>query len=65
MKYHEFMRAQHQCRRCQWQGNGSEMELGDVHEGSGMSEYHCPKCNEYYGAVSWPEIADYENGRPQ
>src|SRR5262245_42309632 len=57
MTHEEFRAAVVTCRKCKWQGTGADMNVGEVHEGGGISEYQCPKCGEYWGAVPWPRIA--------
>lgn len=60
MNYREFKQGSITCLKCGWQGRGSEMHVGEVFEGGQISEYHCPKCGEYWGAVPWPMIDEGE-----
>jgi hypothetical protein len=63
MEYDEFKAAEITCRKCGWKGTGAEMKVGEVYEGGGIGEYHCPKCGEYWGAVQWPSIQREAEGR--
>src|SRR5262249_36972544 len=54
--HQEFKQAHIPCAPCGCQGLGADMDVGEVFEGGQISEYHCPKCGEYWGAVPWPEM---------
>ena len=58
VNYHDFKAALITCKHCNWQGLGVDMEVGEAFEGGQISEYHCPKCGEYWGAISWPAVGE-------
>jgi len=56
VNYYEFKAALISCKHCNWQGLGADMEVGEVFEDGQLTECHCPKCGEYWGAVPWPTV---------
>ena len=63
-QYREFLSRPITCEGCGWEGFGQEFRLGGWSEGSGVGEYHCPKCERYYGAVQWPQVKPHPNSKP-
>ena len=45
----------HHCRHCGWEGPGQDLKTGEVHEGSGIVDYNCPRCQEWI-AFSYPLV---------
>jgi predicted RNA-binding Zn-ribbon protein involved in translation (DUF1610 family) len=43
----------HRCRHCGWEGPGTELSTGEVHESSGIVDFDCPQCSAWI-AFSFP-----------
>ena len=63
--YWAFQEMTVTCPHCGWTGSGNATKLGDYWEGSGVAEYHCPKCLAGYAVgvpggplaiVQWPRV---------
>jgi len=55
-EHYDWMNATHTCERCGWMGLGSEASIGETFNDG--AEYHCPKCNHYFGYVSYPLLTE-------
>jgi hypothetical protein len=55
-EHYDWKNSTKTCKGCGWVGLGSEAALGDTF-GDG-AEYHCPKCNRYFGFVSYPLLKE-------
>lgn len=54
--YYDFKNNPQTCPKCGWVGLGTEATMGDSFaEGA---EYHCPKCFEYFGYISYPLLKE-------
>lgn len=58
LTYKEFRHVEITCRKCDWKGCGADMQVGAMYETGAISEYHCPNCGAYWGAVPWPGVGE-------
>lgn len=52
MNYYDWINTKHTCKDCGWVGLGKVAEMGESFNDG--SEYHCPKCNHYFGFIAYP-----------
>lgn len=50
------------CAKCGWQGHGHDAEMGESFRDG--AEYHCPKCNQYFGFKAYPMTHEFEKAPP-
>ena len=52
MNFYDWKNGPQTCAKCGWAGLGKDAEVGETFDTG--AEYHCPKCNEYFGFRSYP-----------
>ena len=50
--HYDWKEAVHRCKECGWTGRGSEAKIGETFNDG--AEYHCPRCEGYFGYVEFP-----------
>ncbi len=55
-EHYDWKNSTHTCKKCGWVWLGSEAVVGETFNDG--AEYHCPKCNEYFGYVSYPLLRE-------
>lgn len=58
-EYYDWAQAEQECPECRWRGLGREARIGESFDSG--SEYHCPKCNYYFGYIAYPLIKEALN----
>ena len=56
MNYYDWKHNQQTCGNCKWTGVGEDAKMGDSFDDG--AEYHCPKCNHYFGFIAYPLIEE-------
>jgi hypothetical protein len=59
INYYSWENDQQKCAECDWVGLGSETTMGDSFADG--AEYHCPKCNYYFGYIAYPLLSESLN----
>ena len=59
MNYYDWNEGTQQCRKCQWKGTGSEAKMGESFRDG--AEYHCPKCDNYFGFIAYPLTSEVKS----
>ena len=57
--YYDWMHELQSCPTCNWTGKGSEAIFGEAFDSG--AEYHCPKCDYYFGYIAYPLIEEALN----
>lgn len=56
MEYYDWMDDKKVCEKCGWTGFGREAKVGECF--NECAEYHCPKCEHYFGVVLYPTFKE-------
>lgn len=56
MNYYDWYENELICSECNWAGTGSEASVGEGFIDG--AEYHCPKCDHYFGFVANPLVEE-------
>jgi predicted RNA-binding Zn-ribbon protein involved in translation (DUF1610 family) len=54
LTYETFREEIITCKKCEWKGLGSELQIEEFHESSFIIDYYCPKCGEHIGFTQPP-----------
>jgi len=54
LAYESFREETISCKKCEWQGLGSELQIEEFHESSFIIDYCCPQCGEHIGFTQPP-----------
>jgi predicted RNA-binding Zn-ribbon protein involved in translation (DUF1610 family) len=54
--HYDWKEATHVCPNCGWSGAGRDATVGETYADG--AEYHCPKCERYFGYICYPLISE-------
>jgi len=57
--HYDWKSATHACEGCGWVGLGTDAVVGETFDHG--AEYHCPRCDGYFGFVPYPLLTESLN----